>query len=751
MSISFNSYIRTAQLADGGKIRGSAEDPTQLVNKGTVGHGLATMFRNISEALGIVAQDETRAERQEAALTGFRDAIREQFGTAIGDAALRQAGLDQDGVTLTGAKVLEAADAAKALLRENERATRSLAENYRMPDPGGTPPRLLANVALSLARPIDLDDLWPGAREVYNERFERALTSALEQGRNRLDDAAITQISRQVLGEVAALQRTQGLGASEVARQGFEASVRSLLTALAHDVGPEQLAEALERVVDRHAAYTATRPEGFAGTLESDLDNALRNELRGLNLMDREILPKAQAHALAEGSPLAALRLAVRDLKREQATGDNEHRRLDAVVKVAARLADALALGLGPLTGRREGDLARLTARGDDRHDAEATTAMRGVMRNAPPDPPGPADRELARFLEAVREGGPSDRAARRNFVEAHVVAREGDQPPVSRQAALDKLARSLARTGDVPAELRTGLEAAIRRSREATNTEIMLERLVARRLAGEELDYGQVIADHLAEGSRGGNAAPQLNKFLGALVRAERGRGEVFDEVVKGLLDAVTQVLGPIRLEKLEADRGDLLEKTATVVDTALAREGFTLEESAAGLVRSFLTYAQPLFGTPGEALEALAERLAELPDTESRQAVLAALAEEKERRIGDWPEPEFDRQGKQTFVSGFAEAMLPKITPTHEEIEAADGEYPREKQQDTIPMEGPPEQRVAFYLGQAQRIFATPGEALDLLQAYLQGRRFVDEGLKADLLGAVARARENGTAWPD
>ena len=103
--ISLSSYLKAARESSGGVIRESSGDGTRLVNKGTLGHWVASH-------LGM-GDEGTRDLRNEAALKGFRQALVDRYGSEVALKALKAAGLDGDIEMLTGKGVLQAAKHAQ--------------------------------------------------------------------------------------------------------------------------------------------------------------------------------------------------------------------------------------------------------------------------------------------------------------------------------------------------------------------------------------------------------------------------------------------------------------------------------------------------------------------------------------------------------------------------------------------------------------------------------------------------------------
>src|SRR5687767_10073688 len=111
--ISLRQFQHIAKQDLEGDVRVS-QDQDRLVNKGTLGQKIATLFSDVGRALGLGGGD-SRAQRQQQALEGFQKSLISTYGQDIGDQVLQEAGLDVGDVRLTGAKVLEVIDRAQEL------------------------------------------------------------------------------------------------------------------------------------------------------------------------------------------------------------------------------------------------------------------------------------------------------------------------------------------------------------------------------------------------------------------------------------------------------------------------------------------------------------------------------------------------------------------------------------------------------------------------------------------------------------
>src|SRR5690348_18394431 len=114
--LSFDNYISKARESQTGTVRIDYNDQneTKLVNKGTFGNGLATIFDNIGKAIVSLfggTPDQTKAQRNEKALTGFKEALTQQFGETIALKALEDKGLNQVN-KINGKQIIDVSDHA---------------------------------------------------------------------------------------------------------------------------------------------------------------------------------------------------------------------------------------------------------------------------------------------------------------------------------------------------------------------------------------------------------------------------------------------------------------------------------------------------------------------------------------------------------------------------------------------------------------------------------------------------------------
>jgi hypothetical protein len=97
--LNLEDFRRVAQEQLDGTIRISDSSNDRLVNKGALRHRIASFLDSAARALGFMDKDTSRVDRQQAALRGFSDSLRSQYGWDIANRALAAVGL-KDGNTV---------------------------------------------------------------------------------------------------------------------------------------------------------------------------------------------------------------------------------------------------------------------------------------------------------------------------------------------------------------------------------------------------------------------------------------------------------------------------------------------------------------------------------------------------------------------------------------------------------------------------------------------------------------------------
>jgi hypothetical protein len=194
------SYVSRARQTSG-EIRvvdqKKVEGEQRPLAKGNLGNKIASFFKGIGIALGMVK--DTRYMRGKEAYEGFKSAMQKEYGTTIGNDALKQAGFkDMQRPVLTGSAVLKANDIAANLKRE-----KTFNDSMKQ---GGVDRAGMSGIELKAIR----------------DRFE-----AQVQPNDSADTRA--KLAKTIADEVKTLSATGRLEKSIEAEKKFQASVKDAL------------------------------------------------------------------------------------------------------------------------------------------------------------------------------------------------------------------------------------------------------------------------------------------------------------------------------------------------------------------------------------------------------------------------------------------------------------------------------------------------------------------------------------------
>lgn len=386
--VSLRGFVSTARQAEGsGNIRlakGGAGD--QLVNKGTLGNRVASFFRAGAEAVGLVQADPTRAQRRQAAVTSFRQALTDRYGADAATSALGATGLGQAGARLTGKLVLAAVGHARAEWRQQVAANTAKREAFLPPEPGkAASPKFLQVAHAAGLR--DLDHLGAPEKVEYAKRLQGLVAYETNLNRQPLTEQRAEQLARKALREVSDLAGAGRLGAACDARDASAAAMKDVYLGLAKDVDSAGLVDRLagaRAAIERQATAEGVQALG-AQEIGEFSESASRQAVRDLHAGGSfPLASKAQANALAAGSELRAIRFAADQIiNSPNATAAQT----EFAHRVGQTARDAV-LNLSSMLGARTVGVM---------NDADET----GVAGTAPP----PSAEQVARAKEALLAG----------------------------------------------------------------------------------------------------------------------------------------------------------------------------------------------------------------------------------------------------------------------------------------------------------------------------------------------------------
>jgi hypothetical protein len=365
-NVALRSFVSTAHEAGSGEIRLAKGTSDQLVNKGTLGNRVASFFQDAARAIGLMKPDPTRAQRQQSALDGFKDALENHFGKGIADAALQATGLDT-ATRLTGRAVAAAIDNAKTIWAQNRAANLAGIQSYLPPGPGEAASPTFAELAASLKPPLDPADLTATQRLEFATRLRESVQSESRLNRQALDGGKLAGIAKDTLKQVLKLSQANGLDAATSAREAFTAAMKDVLKGLATGKDASTLTARITTALDRFADHAkAERIDEVGGGEFLELtEKATLAAMRELKAEDPTLLRKAQANALKDDSPLRALSAAAQNVVstmgfEEGAVAEAQRETAGRLFSLGNSVVTSLASVLSEATGSSGGDLDRL-------------------------------------------------------------------------------------------------------------------------------------------------------------------------------------------------------------------------------------------------------------------------------------------------------------------------------------------------------------------------------------------------------
>ncbi|MBW7899905.1 MAG: hypothetical protein H3C26_00380 [Rhodocyclaceae bacterium] len=242
--ISIERFWKAGGQAGEGDVRIARGNENTLVNKGTLGHRMASAIQGFARSIGLMRPDTTRAQRQQQAMDSFAASLRNRYGKANAEVALQRAGLDQDGARLTGRAIRSAILAAEG--RRDATGLSNLAgmQKFLPPTAGNTPSDAFRTLVTQLDPGLDAERLDPQVAKVYAQRLQEAVREEGRMGRESISPQDLGDLARSTLKSVLKLHQAGRLEASVQARADY----RDALGAWIRDVAGGRDAG---RVMDR--------------------------------------------------------------------------------------------------------------------------------------------------------------------------------------------------------------------------------------------------------------------------------------------------------------------------------------------------------------------------------------------------------------------------------------------------------------------------------------------------------------------
>jgi len=347
-NISLREFQMIARLSGDGDIRISrnTQDGEHLVNKGTLGNKIATFFDGIGRAFGA---EDTRGERNQGALNGFRQALIDGYGRH-GELALQGAGLLVGShQVLTGTDVLRVLEHAEEMRRGEINSERHRHEDMS----------LYEDVTWQMGKELSEKNNNRTPDEFF--RYETDLRRRVSDRcrfesdlyRNKLTDEQIREFARQEKDSIVKTFGGEQLRVLTV-RGDLHRSSESLLNGI-DDKG--RLTEVLDDIESSLAALNEK------GDISLNSEDRIRQYAKAMfsQLMSRQLVDRSGDIDRTRAGQLALLQ---HEMLQEGSTLQQVH--LDGGFnnrrEIIEGLVQAMARVLGPISGSPEGDLDRLKA-----------------------------------------------------------------------------------------------------------------------------------------------------------------------------------------------------------------------------------------------------------------------------------------------------------------------------------------------------------------------------------------------------
>jgi hypothetical protein len=344
-NISLRQFREIAKQDREGDVRLSRDTPDRLVNKGTLGQMIATVFENIGQALHLVG--DSRRERQELSLQGFKDSLLSSYGDDITKKALHEAGLDETQTGLqqfrfTGDKILRALDHAQGLRNTeiSEGRDQVLSEG------------LYQSVLDDFRSDLDQSKLGPQSKEqlvgLFKQRLEDRAREVSDLYGRPFEEGEIKHLARTEAQLMFGLlnhkdgDKTFSLRLWEDSLK--EDSQRLLEPGTDVDWALKRLMNSVNKLDEMGGVPSDSRT--FSQSMFArEVSRLVKNQDGTVNERQLKDLAKVQGSFLKPGSPL---------IEAYRETDDPGTKlTIEGMIRAMARV-------LGPLTGSVEGDVARL-------------------------------------------------------------------------------------------------------------------------------------------------------------------------------------------------------------------------------------------------------------------------------------------------------------------------------------------------------------------------------------------------------
>jgi hypothetical protein len=379
--ISLNQYGKVSTTNQDGLLEKTGSSQPELY-KGTLGQRIGSFFRNIGVALGFV-KGESRVDRQEKALTGFKESIKREYGRDTGNKTLHSVGVTHRSINLKGSTVTKALDSAHQ--RREARITDN--ESLRQKTLDGS----------VLTRPQDvqkLRDLMDGKngeslKSEYDARLKERFAIESNGGRKPITPEQAQKIAREELTKLSELNQSGKLELSGKVRGEFNNSIGKVVSLLSQGADPKAIQgamddamEAMTRLVQTEGGKTIVSPrqmeervkaaiwlqgretiEKGGGYQGPSVGNLPLEKRTGMGNSGHESLVIAQKNGLSERSSLRKIYRETTKSRLDEKQGPEGRK---------ARLTQAMLRGITGGLGDLVGSLGR-SSRDDSRQFSTST------------------------------------------------------------------------------------------------------------------------------------------------------------------------------------------------------------------------------------------------------------------------------------------------------------------------------------------------------------------------------------------
>jgi hypothetical protein len=243
--ISLRHMVHVAEKNLGGDVEISGHDGGRVTNKGSIGTKIASLFSSIGRAFG--AKD-TRAQRQQDTLDGFRNSLRMEYGNTIADKVLEKNSDALHGGRLSGRTVIKVISDANEAYRGGDPDFRHLRVEA-LARPG-------AKIYEEIRKDPDVRKTgFPATTHIaseYEERVRDRCRDESDRFREPISEARLKQIAKEeAIGVMAVRDNIDKIGK---AREDYDKALAGFVEVATHG-SREDIARSLTKAshaLDRH-------------------------------------------------------------------------------------------------------------------------------------------------------------------------------------------------------------------------------------------------------------------------------------------------------------------------------------------------------------------------------------------------------------------------------------------------------------------------------------------------------------------